>query len=264
MKEEHYFIDTHCHLDFDRIGDLNDVLSQSNAENVRQFVVPSVNADNWQRVLELSKVHTAIYAALGVHPYFLSDDNQLNELGKLATAQRDNIVAIGEIGLDGALDISLETQLSVLKPQLKLAKELALPVICHGHKAYDALLKQLRIYQLPRGGVIHAFAGSLQQATAFIDLGFYIGVGGSITYPRGHKLRSVIEQLPHDRLLLETDSPDMPLHGFQGQVNFPHRIPLIAQILADTLDMSVTQVAYLTSKNAKSLFNLPNADSPQS
>lgn len=258
-----YFIDTHSHLDFDRIGDLERVLVQSSAANVCQFIVPSVNADNWQRVLELSKEHTAIYAALGVHPYFLSDDNQLEQLAELATEQRVNIVAIGEIGLDGSLDISLDTQLTVLKQQLKLAKVLELPVICHGHKAYDALLKQLRIYKLLRGGVIHAFTGSLQQAQAFIELGFYIGVGGSITYPRGHKLRKIIEQLPRNRLLLETDSPDMPLHGFQGQANSPHHIPLIAEILAQSLEISVPQVAHLTSKNAQSLFNLPMLDSPQ-
>lgn len=250
------FIDSHCHLDFARIGELNTVIAQAQRRGVRRFVVPSVDANNWTQVLTLSQTFPSIYAALGVHPYFLRQDNQLKRLTALAHSQRQQIVAIGEIGLDGSLPQSLEQQLAVLKPQLALAKELALPVICHAHKAYDPLLKQLRQYQLAHGGVIHGFSGSLVQANEFIKLGFKLGVGGVITYSRAKKTRQMFTQVGLEHLLLETDSPDMPIAGHQGQVNTPQNIIHIAQDLAVITKNSLATVAQVTSQNTAELFNL--------
>jgi len=249
-----HFIDTHCHLDFCRMGDVSDVIKQCVDANVTQFIVPSVDANNWQRVLALSLAHRNIYSALGVHPHFLSENNQLDRLTKLATTQRNNIVAIGEIGLDGQIETSQIQQIDVLKYQLGLAKTLALPVICHGHKSLDTLLKYLRLYRLPKGGVIHGFSGSLVQANEFIKLGFLIGIGGVITYERAQKTRRTVAQLPLASLLLETDSPDMPLSGQQGRVNHPKNIPLIAQELASLHGTTIDNIGRQTSENAKRLF----------
>ena len=254
--QPHHFIDTHCHLDFCQMGDINDVIKQSSQANVTQFVVPSVDANNWQSVLGLSSNNVCVHAALGAHPYFLTDNNQLSCLTELATKERDNIVAIGEIGLDGRIEISQSEQIEVLKYQLKLAKTLALPVICHGHKSIDVLLKYLRLYQLPRGGVIHGFSGSLVQATEFIKLGFCIGVGGVITYERAKKTRDCIAKLPLTSLLLETDSPDMPICGLQGQPNHPMYIHTIAQCLGELHHISLESVAKITTKNAQQLFEI--------
>ena len=248
------FIDTHCHLDFERMGTIEQVINESRLVNVTRFIVPSVSANNWNNVLDLSKAHPQIDCALGIHPYFISDENYIHELEILATANREHIVAIGEIGLDGSIDCPMTTQLEVLKPQLALAKLLDLPIICHAHKAYDVLLKQLRIFKLAKGGVIHGFSGSLVQANEFIKLGFYLGVGGVITYERAKKTRSVFNQLPLECLLLETDSPDMPLSGLQGQANHPKNIPAIAHQLSQLLECSVSDVASITTNNANQLF----------
>jgi len=249
------FIDSHCHLDFNSMGDIDKVIAVSAAQGVHRFVVPSVSHKNWYKVLELSRNHSQISCALGVHPYFIEANNRLDQLASLAREQREHIVAIGEIGLDGAIDCPMETQLQVLKAQLSLAKALDLPIICHAHKAYDVLLKQLRSYRLTRGGVIHGFSGSLVQASAFLSLGFYIGVGGVITYQRSQKTRNVFSQLPLSSLILETDSPDMPLSGQQGQTNHPKNIPLIAQHLAALLNTTTAEVARVTSANANALFD---------
>jgi len=249
-------IDSHCHLDFARLGDLELVLAQADNVGVAHFVVPSVDKNNWLDVLSLSKRYPQIDVALGIHPYFLSADNQVSQLERLAHQQRDNIVAIGEVGLDGIIDVSLEQQLSVLIPQIKLASELDLPLICHAHKAYDPLLKQLRRFKVNAGGVIHGFSGSLVQAQAFIKLGFKLGVGGVVTYQRAKKTRAVFSDVGLDHLVLETDSPDMPIYGRQGQVNTPSNIKEIAVELAALTEASIEQVAQITTKNSRKLFKL--------
>jgi len=238
------------------MGHIDDVIATSQTVNVNSFIIPSVNHTNWQRVLTLSLQYPSIHCALGIHPYFIEENNYLEQLESLAMLNRSHIVAIGEIGLDGTIDCPMETQLAILKPQLALAKQLNLPVICHAHKAYDVLLKQLRQYQLPRGGVVHGFSGSLVQASEFIKLGFYLGVGGVITYERAQKTRNVFSQLPLTSLLLETDSPDMPLSGQQGRVNHPKNIALIARQLASLLQTSVDDVERITSTNACQLFEI--------
>ena len=250
------FIDSHCHLDFSRFSDVDSVIATAKCHGVTQFIVPSVDHHNWQAVLNLAKRHQAIFFALGVHPYFLSTDNQLAQLSELAQQHHASLVAIGEIGLDGAIHTPLTEQLTVLKYQLKLAKKFDLPVICHVHKAYDPLLKQLRIYQLVRCGVIHGFSGSLVQAREFIKLGFKLGIGGGVTYPRATKIKTTLSQLSLSDILLETDAPDMPLHQQQGMINTPANVALIAQVIAEIFNTSLSDVANQTTLNCQQIFRL--------
>jgi len=257
------FIDSHCHLDFARIGHLASVIEQSKSLGVRHFVVPSVDRNNWHEVLALGDKYPEISVALGVHPYFLSADNQMVRLIALATLHRDKLVAIGEVGLDGAIDTPLSIQLDVLKPQLKLACDLELPVICHAHKAYDPLLKQLRHFRPKRGGVVHAFSGSLVQAKEFIKLGFKLGVGGVITYERAKKTRRVFADIGLEHLILETDAPDMPIFGQQGQANSPRNLVKIAHSLALLTQHPIETVSKVTTENSKNLFSLSDIKLPQ-
>ncbi len=251
-----YYIDSHCHLDFAAMGDIASLLQQCMQTGVAQFIVPSVDVNNWQKVLQLGLVHPQVHVALGIHPYFLSDNNHFVHLVRLATEHRSSIVAIGEIGLDGSIDVSAQQQLEILKQQLDLASELDLPIICHAHKAYDPLLKQLRRIKLTRGGVVHGFSGSLVQANEFIKLGFKLGVGGVITYARAQKTRRLFSELPLECLLLETDSPDMPLSGLQGQVNTPLNIVRIGVCLGELRQQSEADIASATTLNCQLLFNL--------
>ena len=167
-----------------------------------------------------------LFAALGLHPLYIAQHHepQLEQLAMLLAERPHKLVAVGEIGLDLYMDNpQFERQQSVLLAQLRLAKQHDLPVILHSRRTHDQLAAALRRMQLPRRGVVHGFAGSLSQAQAFIRLGYYIGVGGTITYERAQKTRGVMAQLPLEALLLETDAPDMPLAGYQGQPNRPER-----------------------------------------
>jgi len=250
------YIDSHCHLDFARLGQPNQLISDAKAVGVNALIVPSVDQYNWSKVLKLGQKHCEIYPALGIHPYFVQAQNSLEQLVNLATIERNQIVAIGEIGLDGAIDMPLHQQLEVLVPQLKLASDLELPVICHAHKAYDPLLKQLRLFQLSRGGVVHGFSGSTVQANEFIKLGFKLGIGGVITYPRANKIRRLVSQLDLANIVLETDAPDMPLNGQQGQTNTPINIPIIAQTVSELTGADLSCVAACTTANCREMFLL--------
>ncbi len=169
-------------------------------------------------------------------------------------------MAIGEIGLDLYRDDpQFDKQQRFLEAQLKLAKAYQLPVILHSRRTHDKLAQILRRYDLPRRGVVHGFAGSLQQAQAFIKLGYAIGIGGTITYERASKTRQTVAQLPLSSLLLETDAPDMPLQGFQGQPNRPERARQVWEVLCSLREESPEEIADALWHNSQQLFQLDPA-----
>jgi len=144
----------------------------------------------------------------------------------------------------------------MLDAQLKLAKRYDLPVILHSRRTHDKLAAHLKRHDLPRAGVVHGFSGSLQQAERFVALGYKIGVGGTITYPRASKTRDVMAQLPLSALVLETDAPDMPLNGWQGQANRPERIVEVFQTLCSLRSEPADVIADTFIHNCNELFNL--------
>lgn len=219
-------IDSHCHLDFpDFSNDLARVFERARRKEVREFLVPGVSANNWLAVLDLACQYPGVYPALGLHPHFLASyqPEQLNLLAQLIE-KNPQVVAIGEIGLDKSIDFPFTEQLAICQQQLVLAQRYNLPVIIHCRKAHNELLRLLQQLKLTRGGVIHGFSGSLELAQRYVKLGFKIGVGGVITYPRAKKTRHAVTHLPLSALLLETDSPGMPLAGKQGLRNEPESI----------------------------------------
>lgn len=245
------FIDSHCHLDFSCFErDLDSLIERCFTLGVERFVVPSTTYASWQRVQHLQKAYSSIGIGLGLHPYFLAgfEDWHLQKLEQaLATAP---VIALGEIGLDNwpnSPDYLLQKKVFV--EQLKLAKQWQLPVILHARKSEDDLLKILRQNDFQNGGIVHAFNGSLDQAKRFIDLGFVLGIGGTVTYARAKKAHRVLQGLSDADYVLETDAPDMPISGFQGQVNSPERLPLIAQEVANLRQQTVTHVTYHTTAN---------------
>ncbi|CDL81405.1 TatD family hydrolase [Xenorhabdus szentirmaii] len=255
-----FFIDTHCHFDFPPFSG-NEIasLEQARQVGVEKIIVPSVSQMNFQRVSRLAEDHPSIYAALGLHPLYIREHQHihLDELSQRVQERREKCVAVGEIGLDLYMPGPLfEKQKSILDAQLKLAKQCDLPVILHSRKSHDQLAAILRKHHLPRTGVIHGFAGSLSQAQAFVRLGFYIGVGGTITYDRAQKTRHTISQLPLSSLVLETDAPDMPLSGFQGQPNRPERIAQVFSALCELRQESSEEIANRIYQNSKELFTL--------
>jgi TatD DNase family protein len=263
------WIDTHCHLDAAEFDADRDAVRQSaRAAGVTRCVIPAVHAAHWAEVAKLAERHGDAYA-LGIHPLYVpqAQEDDVLALDLALTERRDDprLVAVGEIGLDFFVpelcspDMR-ERQWFFYTTQLKLAQKHSLPVVLHVRRSADLLLKGLR--QCPVvSGIAHAFNGSTQQAQAFVDMGFALGFGGTLTYERSLQLRRLACELPLSALVLETDAPDIPpqwlyqtaeqraLGAVQGR-NSPAELPRIAQVLADLLGLSLTDLAAATSANA--------------
>ena len=228
------FIDTHCHLDAAEFGVTPDTLVQEAlAAGVSTIVLPGVEAANFAAVQNICAQYSACAPAYGIHPMYVdratpADLDMLREY-----MQQYRPVAVGEIGLDFFVEnFDQEKQELYFSAQLKLAQEFDLPVLLHIRKAQDTILKHLRRTPV-RGGIAHAFNGSPQQAAEFIKLGFKLGFGGAMTYPRATRLRELAATLPLDSIVLETDAPDIPPEFLQrGQPNRPSYLPRIAETLA--------------------------------
>ncbi|WP_347554019.1 TatD family hydrolase [Robbsia sp. KACC 23696] len=290
------WIDTHCHLDageFD--ADRAEQAVSARAAGVSTIVVPAVCRANFETVRALAHAHPGVAYALGIHPLFSGNatDNDLAALRVLAEASRDDprFVGIGEIGLDyfvPGLDDS--RQRAVFDAQLRLARDLDLPVICHVRRSQDPVLAGLRRFGV-RQGIGHAFNGSRQQAEHYIAQGFKLGFGGAMTFPRALQIRRLAASLPLESIVVETDAPDIPpewlvrpvdasgVSGDSGDSptaypktgeaagaahgeatvlpgrrirgrNQPDQIPRIAETLATLRGLTLDQVAVATTANA--------------
>ena len=249
------FIDTHCHLDAAEFGNTQEALVQDAlATGVSTIVIPSVACANFSIVQTLCERHSACVPAFGIHPMYV-DQAQPHDLVVLREyLQQQHPVAVGEIGLDFFVEnFDREKQEFYFSEQLELASEFNLPVLLHVRKAQDTILKHLR--RIPvRGGIAHAFNGSPQQAAEFIKLGFKLGFGGAMTYPRATRLRELAATLPLESIVLETDAPDIPPEFLaRGQPNRPAFLPRIAETLALLRNLSIEEVARMTTLNARTV-----------
>ena len=229
------WIDTHCHLDFEPLkSNIDSVLTLCLKNKVTSIIVPSVKPNNINKVIELSREHQNCFYALGYHPLHVDDlnDSHLHQLEE--SIKKSNPIAIGEIGLDLFIQKdNLERQEYFLSKQLLIAKKYDLPVILHVRSAIDLVLKHLRKNKV-RGGVAHAFNGSFQQANQFINMGFKLGFGGAMTYPRAKHLQNIARELPLHAIVLETDAPDMPTTWRREKgYNRPSEIKQIGNFFAD-------------------------------
>jgi TatD DNase family protein len=214
-------IDTHCHLDLEPlVSHLAEVVSRAQQAGVAQFVVPGVHPDGWGRMAAVAERHEGIRLAFGIHPMHAAaaDDSTLSLLAERASAG----VAIGEIGLDPAYEVSLERQERAFRDQLRIAVSLGLPVLVHCRRAFQRTLRVLHEEQAHHvGGIMHAFSGSPEMAAEFIRLGFAISISGMVTRDTAVKPLRVVRELPLESLVLETDAPDMTPQRYRGQSNQP-------------------------------------------
>lgn len=254
------FIDTHCHFDFPPFcGDEVASIQRAADAGVGKIIVPATESANFSRVLALAEQFPPLFAALGLHPIVIEHhaDHCLDQLQQILEKRPQKVVAVGEIGLDLYRDDpQFARQEYILEAQLKLAKRYCLPVILHSRRTHDTLAMHLKRQNLPRTGVVHGFSGSLQQAGRFVQLGYKIGVGGTITYPRASKTRDVMARLPLDALLLETDAPDMPLNSFQGQPNRPEQAVRVFEVLCELRPEPEEVIADALYRNTTALFHL--------
>ncbi|WP_421160701.1 TatD family hydrolase [Aeromonas dhakensis] len=252
-------IDTHCHLDFPVFdSDRAALLAGCRQLGVGEYIIPAVGEENWARVMALAAEHDGISYALGVHPWYVGGQTPavLTRLQQRLAERPRGLVAVGECGLDLRSHVPQEGQLEMFEAQIELAKEHELPLIVHSVRANDTVAKILRRLRPACGGVIHAFSGSLQQAEAFWQLGFRLGIGGVISFERANKTREAVRDMPLEALLLETDAPDMPLQGQQGAPNTPANLPIIAQLLADLRQQPLAHVASVLHESTLRTFQL--------
>jgi TatD DNase family protein len=256
--------DSHCHLDFKEFNQHREqLINDCRQLGVHRFIVPAVEQSNWQALLDLHGQFKSCFPALGIHPWYIEDahNQQLEQLDALLFENKSEIIALGEIGIDGALknkvadpETNLNKQIEFFEAQLQLAQKHRLPVIVHHRKSHQLLVPRLKQTKLPERGIIHGFSGSYQQAKAYLDLGFKLGIGGTITYPRAKKTLNALKRLPLDSLVLETDAPAMPLSGYQGQVNQPTQLPLILTSLSELLALPQEVIASQTEANIEEIF----------
>ncbi|MET1081071.1 MAG: TatD family hydrolase [Pseudomonas sp.] len=256
-------IDTHTHLDFPEFdADRDAVLANSQALGVRRLVVLGVFQDNWQRLWDLVQQRDGLYAAFGLHPVYLHQHRpeHLSELRQWLQrlAGHPRLCAVGEFGLDhyvAGLDHNAQQRL--FEAQLQLAAEFELPALLHVRRAHAATIATLKRYRLKRGGIVHAFSGSREEAREYGKLGFKLGLGGAATWPQALRLRRVLPGLDPDSLVLETDAPDMAPAMYPQQRNSPAHLPAICHALAEVIGISAEALAAISSRNARRLFNWP-------
>ena len=251
-------IDTHCHLDAQEFdADRDAVVARASAAGVRHIVIPAVASANFDLVSALCREHSMCRPAYGIHPMYV-DHAVPEDLDVLReTLRREKPIAVGEIGLDRFIEArDDDKQAFYFVEQLRIARELNLPVLLHVRRAIDSVLKQLRLIRVV-GGIAHAFNGSRQQADEFIKLGFKLGFGGAMTWPRALSLRELAASLPLESIVLETDAPDIPPLWVGKDRNEPAELMKIALELALLRGMTIEAVIEATGVNAKSVF--PNA-----
>lgn len=251
-------VDTHSHLDVpDFDHDRPQVIARARAAGVQRQVVPAIAADTWHNLRAVCAAHSGLFPAYGLHPMCVDTHRPAHVELLRAWLESERSVAVGECGLDFYIEgLDPEVQARYFNAQLQLAREFDLPVIVHARRAVDAVIAALRRHA-PLRGVVHSFPGSEEQARQLWKLGFLLGIGGPVTYPRAARLRRLAASMPLEFLLLETDSPDQPNADTRGERNEPARMRTVLDAIAELREIDPSQLARATTANAERLFALP-------
>ena len=249
-------IDTHMHLydkKFDEIRE--DVINESLASGITKMIACGCDYETSLKCIELAEKYDFIYAAVGIHPSeaHKMDYEDLSWIYKLAKHKK--VVAIGEIGLDYYWDKTyIDIQKNIFIKQIQIAKELDLPIIVHSRDSINdtyTILKDNRV-----NGVLHCFSGSLEMAREFVKLGYYLGVGGVLTFNNSKEIKKVVEEISLDKLLTETDAPYLAPVPFRGTINKPAYIPYIIKKIAEIKNIDVVKAENKLYQNGHDLFKL--------
>ena len=256
-------IDTHCHLTFEQLAwEIDHVVERSTAAGVTGWITVGTDSEQNRKAVELAERFENMYAAVGIHPHEAKDftGETIVELKGLAGSEK--VVAIGEMGLDFHYNFSNETdQRRTFAAQLKIARELNLPVIIHCREAFadtmDILEQFIRLEGRLRGVVFHCFSGTAEQAKRILDYGFYISLTGVVTFKNADEIRRAAEIVPTDRLMLETDCPYMsPEPMRKRKINEPALMIHTANHVAELKDMDPTDFAEAVTATSRSFFDL--------
>ena len=248
-------IDTHCHLFFDELKeDLSSVLKRAADLGVTKFICVGTNIEDSKESYNLALDYENIFSTAGVHPHDTEEvaENYIDELYNLLKNKK--VVAVGEIGLDYFKELSdISVQKKIFAEQLELAQKINKPIVFHNRDSDDDIINTLSDFPNVYG-VAHCFSSTYDVAKKLIDMGFYISFSGNLTFKNSH-LPDVAKRLPIDRLLVETDSPFLSPVPHRGKTNEPGRARFVADLLARLHNLSINEVAQITTTNAKAIFN---------
>lgn len=248
-------IDTHAHLNIEEYNeDIDDVIFRAKKKGVNQILVIGMDYKTSKRAIELSKRYDNIFATVGIHPGYV-DESNLEQL--LPLYKEKKVIAVGEIGLDYYWqDDNRTIQEEIFEEQIKLAINLNLPVIIHTRNSFNEAFQIVKKFEGKLKGVFHCFSSNLEDALKVIDLGFYIGIDGPITFKNNQELEEIVKNVDLSKILIETDSPYLTPMPHRGKRNEPANVYYVANKIAEIKKMQIAEVIRITTNNAKKLFNL--------
>jgi TatD DNase family protein len=257
--------DTHCHLDFDRFDkDRKNVIDRAVDAGVTRILVPGIDVGSSKTAIRLADEHTEVYAAVGVHPNSGKTWNPTTIKTLRTLSQHPKVVAIGEIGLDYYRQWTPRNiQKRNFQSQLELAAEVQQPVIIHCRDAFQDVQRMVSqwVNELSGNGlsnfpgILHSFSGNIEQAKPFIEINFFFGISGPVTYKNAEIARQTVAQLPMEKMLIETDAPYLTPHPRRGKRNEPSYVCYIVEKIAEIRDLSPSQVGDITSMNSVNIFS---------
>ena len=249
-------IDTHCHLNIDEFKDrLDEVVKNAKDNDVFNMVIIGIGGRTNQLAIEIATKYN-FGASIGIHP---SNAGKFSFNDVLKYVDHEKVVAIGETGIDlywPENKENLDIQVAMFRKHIELAIKKKLPLIIHVRNSFDEIYEVLSEYKGKVSGVFHCFTLGIEEAMKIIDLGFYLGIGGVLTFKNARELQEAVKLVPLDRLILETDAPYLAPTLYRGKRNEPAYLRYVAIKLAELLNLSYEEVAKITSNNAKKLFKL--------
>lgn len=253
------FFDTHAHLNAEQYNDdLREVIDRALAQGVSRIVVVGFDRPTIEKAMELVEEYDFIYASIGWHPVDAIDMTEEDLLWIEELSSHPKVVALGEMGLDYYWDKSpKDVQKQVFRKQIQLAKKVKLPIVIHNRDATADIVEILKEEGAEEvGGIMHCFSGSPETAQECVKMNFYISLGGPVTFKNAKKPKEVAEVIPLEKLLIETDCPYLAPHPFRGKRNEPSYVKLVAEQIAEIKNVSVEEVAKVTTENAKKIFGM--------
>lgn len=253
--------DTHAHYDDEQFDeDRYEVIERVHTQNVGNILNVGIDMETSKTSIELARKYDFVYSAVGVHPHEVekAPENYIEMLEELVNQNRDKVVAIGEIGLDYYYDFApRDMQQRFFIEQIELAKKLDLPVSIHDRDAHKDTMDIIKQYDVGKtGGILHCFSGSMEMANEVLKCGLYIGVGGVVTFKKSKKIVEIVENIPMDRLLVETDLPYLTPEPFRGKRNESSYIKYVIDKIAEIKNLTPQEVEDITTANAKRLFKI--------
>lgn len=251
--------DSHSHIDDKRFNnDIDDVINRAKEAGLKYIMNPGADLETSLNAVKMAQKYDMVYAAVGVHPHDAKDMDDMTLTMIKGLAKKDKVMAIGEIGLDYYYDNSpRDIQKKWFREQIRLAKEVRLPIIIHDRDANQDVMNILKEEDAFDNGVLmHCYSGSAELAKQYIKLGAYISIAGPLTFKNNVKTKEVVDAIPLERLLVETDAPYLTPHPFRGKRNEPSYVKYVVDKIAEIKGLTFDEVANATTENAKRYFRI--------